>query len=211
MPSGFRRGKGIFDDARQGGVGHDKPALASAVEAVGKDAEGIGVALKVGDVVPEAVAHPGAQLLALALGEEGLYGFLATVAEGRVAQVVRQSGSLDDGANLLEERAPQFGMALGEDACHVVAERLAERRDFERVGQTVVDEDAAGQGEHLRLVLQTPEGRRVNETVAVALELRAVVMPLVPRLLSETLVGDKLLPIHSHKSSGKNPNYILLS
>ena len=63
-------------------------------------------------------------------------------------------------------------------ARHVVAERHAHGGHFERVGEAVVHEDAARQGEHLRLVLQAAEGCREDETVVIALELRAVVVAL---------------------------------
>ena len=40
-------GIGVFDDAGQGGVGHDESAFAASLEVMGKQAEGIGVALEV--------------------------------------------------------------------------------------------------------------------------------------------------------------------
>ena len=66
--------------------------------------------------------------------------------------------------------------------------------------QPVVHEDAAGQGEHLRLVLQPAEGGRENKPVIVAFELRTVVVSLgVPMLLSEPFVAYQLLPIHHNE------------
>ena len=126
-------------------------------------------------------------------GEVGLDGFLATVAEGRVAHVVGQTGRRDDGAYLLEERAGEFGMAVAEDAPHVVAERHAHAGHLQGMGEAVVNEDAARQGEHLCLVLQPAEGSREDEAVVVALELRSVVVALgVAILLPESLVGNEL-------------------
>ena len=52
-----RRGVGVFHDAGQGGVGHDEAALAATLKLVGQQAEGIGVTLEVGDVVPEVATH----------------------------------------------------------------------------------------------------------------------------------------------------------
>ena len=69
-------------------------------------------------------------------------------------------------------------MALEQEACAVVAEGASYAGHFEAVGETVVDEDATREGEHLRLVLQAAEGCREDETVVVALELRAVVVAL---------------------------------
>ena len=65
------------------------------------------------------------------------------------------------------------------------------------MGESVVDEDTAREGEYLCLVLQASEWSRENEAVVVALELRPVIMPLgMFMLLSEPLVGYQLLPIH---------------
>ena len=74
------------------------------------------------------------------------------------------------------DRAAGRARQRQEETRHVVAERLAERRHLERVGEPVVNEDAAGQRKYLRLVLQAAEGGRVDQPVAVALKLRAVVV-----------------------------------
>ena len=60
------------------------------------------------------------------------------------------------------------------------------------MGQTVVNEDAAGQRKHLGFVLQTTERRRIDQTVAVALEFGAVIVAQGVLLLAETLVGNEL-------------------
>ena len=65
------------------------------------------------------------------------------------------------------------------------------------MGQTVVHEDAARQGEYLRLVLHTAERGREDETVVVALEFGAVVaVQTVIVFLAEPLIGDELKPVH---------------
>ena len=63
MFSGEVAGEGVFDYAGQRAIGHDEAPGSAAVEVVGEEAEGVGVALEVGEVVPlqwrEAVARLG--------------------------------------------------------------------------------------------------------------------------------------------------------
>ena len=63
------RWNGVFHDAGQRAVGHYEAPVATASVAVGEQAEGIGVALEVRDVVPEHGAHSLAQVVAGAFGE----------------------------------------------------------------------------------------------------------------------------------------------
>ena len=134
---------GVLDDAGEHGISHDKSTRATTLELMGENAEGVGIALKVGEVVPEDGAHQSLELAARPFEEVGLHGFLTAVAEGRIAQVVGQAGGGDDLSYLLEERVSQFGMALCELHGHVVAERHAHAGHFERMGEAVVDENAA--------------------------------------------------------------------
>ena len=58
-------------------------------------------------------------------------------------------------------------------------------------------ENTARKGEHLGLVLQSPEGGRKDQSVIVTLELRPVIMTFwMTVFLTESLVGYQLLPIH---------------
>ena len=88
-------------------------------------------------------------------------------------------------------------MQLKEANRHVVTQRPSHAGHFERVRQSVVHEDAAGEGKHLSLVLESAEGSREDETVVVALKFCAVVLALnVQMFLSEAFVGNELLPVH---------------
>jgi hypothetical protein len=64
--------------------------------------------------------------------------------------------------------------------------------------QTVVDKNAAGQGENLGLVLKTSERGRKDNTVIIALKFCTVILALWLVFLPQTLVGQELLPIHLH-------------
>ena len=137
-------GKWIFHDAGQGGVGHHEAAYSPTVEPVRKQSEGVGVTFEVGDVVPESFSYALLQVGSGTLGEEGLDGFLAAVPEWRVAHVVCQTSSTDDGSYLFKHRSTQFGMLFAQLCRHVIAQRHAHRGHLQRVGEAVVHEDGAG-------------------------------------------------------------------
>ena len=88
---------------------------------MGQQTEGVGVALEVGDIVPEGVAHLTLQVASGPFGEIGLDGFLTTVAEGRIAHVVGQAGGRYDLSDLCKERVTQFRMTDGQLTGHIVA------------------------------------------------------------------------------------------
>lgn len=75
--------KDIYD-ACQGAVGHHKTTRPPALELMGEQAESIGVALKMSDVVPEGRTDLLFQETARSFCEESLYGFLTTVSERRI-------------------------------------------------------------------------------------------------------------------------------
>ena len=86
----------------------------------------------------------------------------------------------------------------------IVTERHAHTGHLQRVCEPVVHEDAARQGEYLCLVLQSAERSREDKPVVIALKLRAIVVAIgMPVLLTETFVGNKLLPIHRRKVTKK--------
>ena len=115
-----------------------------------------------------------------------------------VAHVVGEAGGGHDGANLLKQGVSQFRVGGSELPGNIVAQRHPHARHLKAVCQAVVHENATWQREDLRLVLKTTKGGGENQTVAVALEFRAVVMALnVPVFLPQALVGYQLVPIHA--------------
>src|SRR5690606_5310153 len=85
-----------------------------------------------------------------------LQGILARMTEGRMAEIVHQSDAL--GEILIElQRA---------------GERTGDLRHLDRMCQARAIVVAVGGDKNLRLVLQATEGRRVDDTVAVSLEIR---------------------------------------
>ena len=101
------------------------------------------------------VAEPAPPALAHTCVED----LLADVPEGRVAEVMTERDRL--GQILVE----------GERAGDVAGDA----RGLQRVRQTGAVVVALGRNEDLRLVLEAPEGLRVHDPVAVALERRAVI------------------------------------
>ena len=211
---GQRRTVGILDDGGQRRVGHDEASRPAAFETVGEQAKRVGVAVEMDDVVPfglrQAVAlgHvAGAQGAALALGEVAAYGPLARMAKGRVAHVVGQAGGRHDGPDGAQVALGRSRAATQQFGRHVGAERASHARHLQAMGQAVVDEDAARQGEHLRFVLHAAEGGRKNQPVVIALKLRA---PFGQRtagvLLAQAAGGDELFPFHkSWHIGGRRP------
>ena len=102
---------------------------------------------------------------------------------------MRQAGCTHDGSDFLEELILQLRALLDDATGDVVAQRHAYASHLQAVGEAVVYEDAARQGEDLRLVLQSAECRREDESVVIALEFRAIVVAFgMFMLLSEALV-----------------------
>ena len=197
LTAGQKRREGVLDYGGERGVSHDKTTRPAPAEAVGKKSEGIGVALEMGYVAPEDGTDHRLETAAGALGEECLYGFLAGMAERRVAHVVGQTGRSHYLAYVAYARRRQTGTPPEQLAGHIGAERHAHTGHLEAVGETVMDEDAARKRKHLGLVLKPAERRREYESVVIALELGAVVVTYgVAVLLPQPLVGNELLPIH---------------
>ena len=67
---------------------------------MGEQAESVGIALKMGNIVPESRRNLRFQRAAHTFRKESLYGFLATMSEGWVSQVMSQTGSADDLSDL---------------------------------------------------------------------------------------------------------------
>ena len=155
---GMDGGVGVFHDGCQRAVGEHEAARPAPVEAVGEQAEGVGVALEAGEVAPFLGAHAAGQALARPFGEVGGDGLLARMAERGVAHVVCQAGGGHDGPYLAQEGRGRAAVTLQQALRGVDPERASHAGHFQAVGEPVVHEHAAGQGEYLRLVLQPAEG-----------------------------------------------------
>ncbi len=208
------RFKRIFDNGGEGGVGHGEASLASAFELVCEQPEGIGVAFEVREVGPLRRCEHGFELHALALAEEGAYGALSAVSEGRVAKVVGQTGRCHDVAEVVEVLCRPVGVLVLEGLRYVVGHRLAYASHLHAVCESVVHEDAARQRKHLSLVLQSSEGRGEYQTVVVAAEVgaRKVLFGVVVVFKAETLVIYQCGPVHffchSSIASPKAPSIV---
>jgi len=156
---------------------------------VREQAEGIGVAFEVYQVLPFEFRELLPQAQSVSFREISADGPFARVAERRVAHVVCQAGSRHDGADFRQVALVKLGMEGEQELGRIVAQRTPHARHFQAVRQSVVHEDASRKGKHLGLVLQASEGSGENQPVVVALELRAVVLPhLVEFLQAEPFV-----------------------
>ena len=87
---------------------------------MGKQSEGVGIALEVGEVVPECGRYLALEFGAGSLEEISLHGLLATMTEGRIAQIVGKAGGGHYLPYLLKHGVLEFGMALGEYLGHII-------------------------------------------------------------------------------------------
>ena len=192
--------EGVFHDGGQHAVGHGETSLASAVELVGQQPQGVGVAFEMDQVGPLLGGKLGLKVGTGAFGEEGGDGRLARMAERRVAEVVGQTGRTDNFADGVESHGVgRADIARAQGAGYHVGHRPAYRRNFHAVGQAVVDKDAARKGENLRLVLQPAEGGGEHKPVEIALEIRAraaAAVGAVVVLHAEAAVADQATPLH---------------
>lgn len=197
FPDSLAGGEGIFDDGGKRGIGHNETATAAPAKLVGEEAEGVGVAVEMRDIGPLGFSELFAlhtdvslQVAPLSLGEIAADGPLTTVAEGRVAHVVGQTGGRNDGANGGDVGLAEFGMARKEMAHHIDAQRATNARHLQAVCQSVMNENAARQREHLGLVLHPSEGRREDEAVEIALKFGALFGRITMGVFfAEALVG----------------------
>ena len=167
-------GEGIFGDGSEGAISHDKSSSAAAVELVGEEAEGVGITIEMGDVVPHFDGELFAKIKSLALCKEGTDGGFSFVAEGGIAQIVCQTGGTDDGTDAFECGYVFSAVAWDEQARYVSSQGASYAGNFEGVGEAIVHKDATREGKHLGLVLQPTEGGRKDESVVVTLKFCAL-------------------------------------
>ena len=83
------------------------------MELVGEEAEGIGITIEMGDVVPHFDGELFAKIKSLALSKEGTNGGFSFVSEGWIAQIVCQTGGTDDGTDCFRVRPRLLRCSVG--------------------------------------------------------------------------------------------------
>ena len=144
------------------------------MELVSEEAEGVGITIEMGDVIPHFDGELFAKIKSLALSKEGTNGGFSFVSEGGIAQIVCQTGGTDDGTDAFECDYVFSAVAWDEQARYVSSQGASYAGNFEGMRETVVHKYASGKGENLGLVLQPTEGGRKDESVVVALKLSAL-------------------------------------
>ena len=147
---------------------------------LGQQAQGLGVALEVAEIGLHLAVQPLGQVPALVAQtvqvalEPVADDHLAEVAEGRIADVVKQSGA-HDGVG----RVPRLVLRHGVGGAALVfadiggnhgGKLLGQRRGLHGVGQPGAHKVTLVQGKHLGLVLETAEGRAVDNPPVVQLK-----------------------------------------
>jgi hypothetical protein len=173
---------------------------------MGKQTEGIGISLKVNQVLPLAMVQTVTGILTditlqettLALAEVRSNGLLATVSERGITQVMCQTSSADDATQLRQMCLSQFGMALQEQTAYVITQATSHTAHLQTVCQTVMNKDTARKGKYLRLILQTPEWGRENQAVIITLKFRSVIPTVRHTLLPQPFIGKQPIPVHHH-------------
>ena len=138
------------------------------------------------------------EMAATPFAKVGTDGAFARMAKGRIAHVVCQTSSTDNGAKACDLGVAQMGVTHDEFAAHIGAKGTTYAADFEAVGETIVHKDASRERKDLRLVLHTAEGCGEYEPIIVALKLCASLFEWLGLVfLAEALGGNEGLPIHS--------------
>ena len=145
---------------------------------MGEQPERIGVAVKMDEVVPfcrtEQAFVGAAAILAEICGD----GFLTRMAERRIAQVVGKAGGTHYAAAFQDIGGQGVAVQLQQTAGYVITYRASHTGNLQGVGETVVNENAAGEGKYLRLVLQAAKRGGENKAVVVAPEFGTVATTL---------------------------------
>ena len=124
-------------------------------------------------------------------------GVLARMAKRGIAQIVRQGGRGNDGAEIRCMDARQFA-AFADRRADDRAKRTRHAGHFEAVREPGADVIVVRQRKNLRLVLQTPEGRGKDDPIRVALKGRALRLRAAGPGAAEALDAEKLGPLHAH-------------
>ena len=123
-------------------------------DSLGQNPQGLGVALE-----------------AAVLAQQMIEGALARMAEGRVAQIMRQTHRLDE---VRIDEKPVIQRATG-PRLEPIADGLANLRHFQRMGQPGPVKIVLAAPKHLGLVLHAPECRGVQHPVPVHLKRRPII------------------------------------
>ena len=182
---------GVFQEGgqRRDGQPHS-PALAIAIGAR-QDAEALRIAVELREIGIEAEIAMATEEIRHPVGNH----LLAGMAEGRVADVMRQAGGLHQIAELIRH-APDRGQHVAQLFARGETQRAADGGDFQRVHQPVADMRVGRQRVDLRLLLQAPEGAGEDDAVLIDLE-RAAMRALLRRVFGEAPRFEQAGPVHA--------------
>ena len=165
--------------------------------------ERVCVAVEIDQVAPFFVGNHRFDRQSVAFRKISGYGALSGVPEWGIAHIVGKACgtyNLYDMRQLFSRRSAFI--ARHQHTAYFVGERFPDTRHLQAVRQPVVDEDAARQGEYLRLVLQSAEWRRKHKAVEIALEVAS-------GLRSVAAVAFHTQPLAANQSAPFHPVFII--
>ena len=155
------------------------------------------------NIVAFGFSQPGQIMLMCRLLEPVADGLLARVAERRIAQIVRQTGCLHDGGDIVRGDVRRNMLLLLQQNARLVAQTAPHAGHFDTVGQAVVRVVVLGERVHLGFPPQAAEGGRKYHAVVIHL-IRAAVWVDAAFVRHDAAVfvygkaraGKQLPPIH---------------
>ena len=146
------RRPGVLDNSCQRGVGQGKAPGAAPLKLMCQQAKAVGIALEVSEILPRVpLPYYGVIPLAtIALSKVSPDRPLATMPEGRIAHIVRQTGRRDDRGDATPMRRI---LIVRQATRYVVAQTASHAAHLQTMRQAVVHKDILRQGEDLRFVL----------------------------------------------------------
>ena len=95
----------------------------------------------------------------------------------------------------------QVGILALQGCTDHIAQATPYTANLKTMGQAVMDKDITRKRENLRLILQSSEWRRKDQSIIISLKLttRIITAPTLARLCSYSSIGEELLPVH-HRS-----------
>ena len=195
------RGPGVLQISAERGIGQSRATVEMVVFELRQDAEALGVALEIEEILAFGLAHSVEPATPGGLGEPVANRIFAGMPERRVANVMRQASRLDHHAQVTGIAPVGQGGTQGLADSH--AQRAADAAHFQRVGQAGVDVVVAGNRVDLGLAPQAAKGSGKDDPVVILVKRAAAEFFGAVKSLAQALAVEQGLPIqgvHSIRS-----------
>ena len=195
----YRAKVGIFDAGGQRRAGEVQPITVVYALQFGEHTQPLRIAIEMDEVAlllfRQLQRHifPGEKLLEIVLNDG-----LAEMSERRVANVVNETGVLQDEGDFAKEfQCVAVGTLLYDRAFAAAnTERMAYRHHLQRVGEARMDVVVFGKRKHLRFGVHTAGGRTEDDASEVAFE--GVAGIGLPLRRTDAFGGEEPVPVHHY-------------